>query len=87
MVAVADLTKSEREVLRRIASGATMKSIAADLEIEVRNVELLRARVMKKLDASTLAELIRIAVQAGMSLEFANMLATNAFGFTGSSIF
>jgi len=76
----AGLTKNEREIFTRIVSGATMKSIAADLKIDVRQVELSRARLMKKVDASTLAELVRIALEAGMSLSAANLLATHAFG-------
>ncbi len=55
---LAALTPKEREVLERIARGATNKDIAADLGLSVRAVEDRRARLMKKMDARSVADLV-----------------------------
>lgn len=56
------LTVREREVLDRVVSGRLNKSIADDLGISIKTVEAHRARVMEKLQAKSLAELIQIAL-------------------------
>lgn len=53
------LTPRERQVTDMIAEGRTNKQIAHDLDISERTVEAHRAKVMEKLHASSLAELIR----------------------------
>lgn len=60
----ARLTASEREVLKRVIEGQPNKRIAADLDIGLRTVELRRSYIMKKTEASSLSELIRMAVEA-----------------------
>jgi FixJ family two-component response regulator len=55
---LAALTPKEREVLERIARGATNKDIAAELGLSVRAVEDRRARLMKKMDARSVADLV-----------------------------
>jgi FixJ family two-component response regulator len=55
---LAALTPKEREVLERIARGATNKEIATDLGLSVRAVEDRRARLMKKMDAKSVADLV-----------------------------
>ncbi len=56
----AALTPREREVMERVAAGAASKVIAAELAISERTVELHRARMMRKMGARSLAELVRM---------------------------
>ena len=60
------LSSREREVLAGLLTGLPNKSIAYDLEISPRTVEIYRARVMGKMGARSLSELIRLALTAGM---------------------
>ncbi len=62
---LAALTPKEREVLERIARGATNKDIAADLGLSVRAVEDRRARLMKKMDARSVADLVWVISATG----------------------
>ncbi len=55
---VASLTPREREVLERLADGATTKEVARILGISVRTAEVHRANVMRKMEAGSLAELV-----------------------------
>lgn len=59
------LTEREREVLDELAHGKPNKVIAYDLGISPRTVEIHRARVMEKMKAGSLAELVRMVVSAG----------------------
>ena len=54
------LTKREREVLNQLILGKTNKQIADDLSISRRTVEIHRSRVREKMEAQSLAELIRM---------------------------
>lgn len=58
---LATLTPREREVMDRIVIGATNKLVAAELGISPRTVEIYRRRVMEKMQARTLADLVRMA--------------------------
>jgi two-component system, NarL family, response regulator NreC len=60
------LSPREREVLRLLALGHTNQEVAATLVVSVRTVESHRAHVMGKLGASTRAELVRHALDAGL---------------------
>jgi two-component system, LuxR family, response regulator FixJ len=60
------LSQREREVLEGLLGGLPNKSIAYDLSISPRTVEIHRARVMDKMGARSLSELIRIAMSAGV---------------------
>jgi two-component system, LuxR family, response regulator FixJ len=62
------LTAREREVLQGLLAGLPNKSIAYDLSISARTVEVHRARVMDKMGARSLSELIRLALAAGVQL-------------------
>jgi two-component system response regulator FixJ len=57
---VALLSKRERDVLERLLAGASNKAIARDLEISPRTVEMHRARLLDKLDATTTAQALDI---------------------------
>ena len=58
------LTSGEREVLDMLVDGGSNKEIAAGLELSVRTIEVRRAKVMKKMKAKSLAELVRLALTA-----------------------
>jgi two-component system, LuxR family, response regulator FixJ len=60
------LSPRERQVLEGLLAGLPNKSIAYDLEISPRTVEIHRARVMDKMGARSLSELVRLALAAGM---------------------
>lgn len=60
------LTDREREVLSGLVDGLPNKSIAYDLGISPRTVEIHRANLMQKLDVRSLSEALRIAFQAGL---------------------
>ena len=55
-----DLTPRERDVMQLMVEGKANKVIAIDLEISQRTVEIHRARVMEKLNANSLAHLVRM---------------------------
>jgi len=57
---LAALTPRERQVLQRICRGEINKAVARHLGISEKTVEVHRARVMSKLNAKSLADLIRI---------------------------
>ena len=61
------LTPREREVLVGLVQGGTNKSIAQKLGISPRTVELHRAQVMNRLNASSLTELLHTAMAAGFA--------------------
>jgi FixJ family two-component response regulator len=58
------LTEGERSVLRMLINGRANKSIAEELNLSVRTIEVRRAKVMKKMKAESLAELIRLTLHA-----------------------
>jgi two-component system response regulator NreC len=60
------LSDREREVLRLLALGHTNQEIAGLLFISVRTAETHRAHIMRKLQLSTRAELVRYAISAGL---------------------
>jgi two-component system, LuxR family, response regulator FixJ len=61
------LTPREREVLEGLVAGRANKVIAFDLDISPRTVEIHRARVMEKMQARSLSQLVRIALESGIS--------------------
>lgn len=60
------LTDREREILTLIAEGLSSKMIADDLSISLSTVETHRKALIKKLEVSNVAGLVRIAVQEGL---------------------
>ncbi|MBS0502457.1 MAG: response regulator transcription factor [Proteobacteria bacterium] len=65
-ILVAGLTAREQDVLRGLAQGLPNKTIAYDLGISPRTVEVHRANLMTKLDVRSLSEALRIAFAAGL---------------------
>ena len=61
------LSERERQVLSGLLMGHPNKTIAYDLDLSPRTVEVHRANVMTKMGASSLSELVRMALQAGIS--------------------
>jgi RNA polymerase sigma factor (sigma-70 family) len=59
---LAHLTPREREVLKLVGKGLHAKEIASALDISPRTVEVHKARLMAKVDARNVAELVRFAV-------------------------
>ena len=59
------LTPREREIMALIVAGKANKVIAIDLSISERTVELHRGRIMKKMQARSVAELMRIVLPPG----------------------
>jgi hypothetical protein len=56
------LTSREGQVLERIVAGRLNKQIADDLGISIKTVEAHRANIMEKLNANTVADLLKIAL-------------------------
>jgi two-component system, LuxR family, response regulator FixJ len=57
---LAELTPREREVLELMTQGLQNKSIAQKLAVSPRTIEIHRARVMEKMNAHSVAELVRM---------------------------
>lgn len=68
-VRLATLTPREHEVMDMVTEGQANKEIAAVLGVTAKTVEAHRARVMDKMHASSLAELVRMALIAGGDVE------------------
>jgi FixJ family two-component response regulator len=58
------LTSGEQDVLRLLIDGWANKAMAADLKVSVRTIEVRRSKLMKKMKARSLAELIRLTILA-----------------------
>ena len=57
------LTAREREVLDLVTRGKANKVMAADLGVSQRTIEIHRARAMEKMDAKSLAQLVRMMIE------------------------
>ena len=62
---ISGLTRREREVVARVASGLPNKVIAMELGLSPRTVEVYRAQAMRKTGAKSLAELVQLVVKTG----------------------
>ncbi|MFN0023683.1 MAG: response regulator transcription factor [Parvularculaceae bacterium] len=62
---IASLTAREREVLREIVNGQSNKAIARDLDLSPRTIEVHRRNLVAKMQATSFAELVRMAIAAG----------------------
>ena len=63
---LAELSKRELEVLEQVVQGRMNKQIAADLNISERTVKLHRTNITRKLAVHSVAELTRLADEAGL---------------------
>ena len=65
----ARLTKRERDVMELAVAGKENKQIAAELGVSSKTIEVHRARVMAKMEARSLAELVRnaLSIQADVT--------------------
>ena len=59
---LARLTSREQQVLERIVAGRLNKQIADDLGISIKTVEAHRANIMEKLQVTTVADLMKVAL-------------------------
>lgn len=57
---LARLSPREREVLEGILAGKANKVMAQDLDLSIKTIEVYRASVMSKMEAASLAELVRV---------------------------
>lgn len=62
------LTTRELQVLERIVAGRLNKQIADDLNISIKTVEAHRANIMDKLEVTTVADLLKIALRKAPDL-------------------
>ena len=58
------LTPGERQVLDMIVEGESNKSIASKLGVSVRAIEARRSGVYRKMQAKSVAELVRMVIEA-----------------------
>jgi PAS domain S-box-containing protein len=65
-IRIAGMSERERQVLEGLLAGGTNKTIARDLGISPRTVEMHRAGVMERLDADTLPQAVLLAAAAGI---------------------
>ena len=61
---IASLTPREREVMEMVVEGKANKVIAVDLGLSQRTVEIHRARVMKKMKADSISQLVQMVIRA-----------------------
>ena len=57
------LTPREKEVLKLLAEGKSVKEIACDLDLSVKTVETHKFNLMRKLDIHNKAQLVQYAIQ------------------------
>lgn len=63
----AALTPREQDVMRQVVSGRLNKQVAGDLNLSEARVKALRGQIMRKMQADTLPELVRIADRLGIT--------------------
>ncbi len=61
------LTAREREVLQLISEGKNTKTIALQLHVSTKTIEANRRKIMEKLHAHSIAELVKIAILGGLT--------------------
>jgi RNA polymerase sigma factor (sigma-70 family) len=64
---LATLTPREREVMALVVEGRPNKTVATRLGLSTRTVEVHRAKAMEKMQAHSLADLVRMAIACGMT--------------------
>ena len=66
---MARLTPRERQVFALVASGRLNKQVGHELGTTEKTIKVHRARVMEKMEAESLADLVRMAVRLGVTTE------------------
>ena len=61
------LTPREREIFPLVTSGLLNKQIAADLGRSEKTIKIHRSQVMQKMEADSLADLVRMAAKLGLT--------------------
>jgi FixJ family two-component response regulator len=69
VASIGNLSPRERDVLAAVVRGLTNKEIGVELGISHRTVEIHRARLMRKLGVSSLADLLAIALRDPTDLQ------------------
>jgi two-component system response regulator FixJ len=64
---LASLSQREQQVLQGLIDGQTNKEIARTFDLSPRTVEVYRAKLMTKMQAGSISELVRFAIKAGLS--------------------
>jgi FixJ family two-component response regulator len=64
-----ELSKREQQIFGYLVQGMQNKVVARELGISPRTVEVHRARIMERLDITNFAELVRLAVLAGIGVD------------------
>ncbi|MCW0197228.1 LuxR C-terminal-related transcriptional regulator [Sphingopyxis sp.] len=77
---LAALTPRERDILDALAAGLGNKAIARRLDLSPRTVEVHRANIMRRTDAGSVAELLRLAFIAELATNNLQYGATARFG-------
>ena len=63
---IKSLTSREHEILVRVTAGTLNKQIACDLKVSENTVKTHRARIMRKMEVESLAELVRATEKVGI---------------------
>jgi two-component system response regulator FixJ len=63
---LASLSQREQQVLQGLIDGRTNKEIARSFDLSPRTVEVYRAKLMTKMQAGNISELVRFAIKAGL---------------------
>ena len=66
---LANLTPREHEVMEMVTAGKSNKEIAQTLGVSAKTVEAHRSRVMEKMQADSLADLVKMAVAANIEVD------------------
>ena len=77
---LARLTPREREVMSLVIAGGSSRTIAAALALSPKTVETHRAKLMAKTGVSSLAELIRLGLLAGLESDGLAAIPGAAYG-------
>jgi len=62
---IESLTPREKEVMGLVVSGHSNKSIAKELGVSIKTVEVHRGNLMSKMEAKSLSELVRLVMSSG----------------------
>ena len=61
-----EISERERQVLQMVSNGQSNKSIARELELSIKTIELHRSNLLRKTDASSFPQMTKFATIAGV---------------------